>query len=120
MPLNSASPLQSPPRCPLQHLPCGIEAVAQIGGGVGAAADAPEEMNLTSVEPSGFGTRMRGRQLDLDRTVHGAVGADDVEINHQGRGAGDPRRSGRTAWRAVGQSDSPRLYAEGDSPTTPY
>ena len=43
----------------LPHLRCRIEAVAQIDGGVALQRRRPEEMNLTSVDPSGFGTRMR-------------------------------------------------------------
>jgi hypothetical protein len=72
----------------LQHLQCRIEAIAQIGGGVGAAAQAAggDEFDLRR------SIRLRhqnaGRQLDLDRTVHGAVGADDVEIDQRGCGPG--------------------------------
>src|SRR4249920_125544 len=72
----------------LQHLQCGIQRVAQVGGGVLGAAEATggNEFYL------GRSIRLRhedaGGKFDLDRTVHGAVGADDVEIDQRGRSPG--------------------------------
>jgi len=46
----------------------------------------PDESNFTSVEPSGFGTRMGGK-LDLNFAVHGPIGPDDVKVDKRGLAA---------------------------------